>query len=237
MKQVGDTADQRNKSWCIHCSSPISSVVVNRDHAPSKILLDEPLPPNVPLMRVCQPCNSSFAEDEEYTAAFLGAVLSGSTDPETQVIERSARIFRGNGSLRARIAKSKMVELDLFEGEKVSWTAEIERIRRVVLKNARGHAYFELGEPMLDEPASVWFGPLASLNDPQLAMFEKVAWPDGLLPEVGSRLMTRLLTGEDLDEGWIVVQEGVYRYSVNQFGGLGVRIVMREYLGAEIIWN
>ncbi len=237
MKQVEDTADKRNKSWCIHCSAAISTVTANRDHAPSKILLDEPLPANVPLMRVCQPCNSSFAEDEEYTAAFIGAVLSGSTHPDAQLIERSERIFRGNGPLRARVEKSKEVELDLFDGEKVSWIPERDRIRRIVVKNARGHAYFELGEPMLEEPCSIWFGPLALLDEQQLQVFEDVAWPDGTWPEVGSRLMTRFCTGEDLDDGWIIVQEGVYRYSVKQCGGLIVRIVMREYLGAEIIWE
>ena len=237
MKQVEDTADQRNKSWCIHCGSAIWTVLANRDHAPSKILLDEPLPANVPLMRVCQPCNSGFAEDEEYTAAFIGAVLSGSTLPEAQVVERSERIFRGNSPLRARVEKSKKVELDLFDGEKLSWVPEIERIRRIVLKNARGHAYFELGEPMIGAPLSVWFGPLAVLDERQLQVFEDVTWPNGTWPEVGSRLMTRFCTGEDLDDGWIIVQEGVYRYSVKQSGGLVVRIVMREYLGAEIRWE
>jgi hypothetical protein len=48
--------------------------------------------------------------------------------------------------------------------------------------------------------------------------------------------MQRILNGEDLDDGWVIVQEGVYRYAVRQGGGIIVRIVLREYLGAEILW-
>jgi hypothetical protein len=44
-------------------------------------------------------------------------------------------------------------------------------------------------------------------------------------------MMTRVITGRDLDGPWVVVQEGVYRYSVTQIdGGILVRSVMSEYL-------
>lgn len=236
MKQVEDTADRRQKSWCIHCGSGITQVITNRDHAPSKVLLDEPFPANMPLMKVCQPCNSSFAEDEEYVASFLGAVLSGSTEPDAQVVDRSARIFRSNPGLRSRIEKAKRVERNLFGDETVSWGPEHARFERVLVKNARGHAFYEISEPMLEEPTKVWFGPLALLDDKQTSVFENVAWPNGLWPEVGSRMMTRFITGADLDEGWVIVQEGVYRYAVIQPRTI-VRIVMREYLAAEIVWD
>jgi hypothetical protein len=47
-------------------------------------------------------------------------------------------------------------------------------------------------------------------------------------PEVGSRMMSRMLTGQDMADGWIVVQEGVYRYAVGQNGGMLVRSVLFE---------
>jgi hypothetical protein len=53
-------------------------------------------------------------------------------------------------------------------------------------------------------------------------------------PEVGSRMATRLLTGEDTAGHWVVVQDGIYRYSVQQTGGLRVRSVLSEYLATEI---
>lgn len=115
--------------------------------------------------------------------------------------------------------------------------AESERVRRVVLKNARGHAFFEFGEPMLQEPDRVSCAPLHVLLVAARAQFEDVSMPEGLYPEVGSRMMTRLFTGQDLNDGWITVQEGVYRYAVTQNGGVLVRTVLFEYLGTEVLWS
>src|SRR5215510_3041293 len=68
-------------------------------------------------------------------------------------------------------------------------------------RSRRGHAYFEYGEPMLDAPKQVWFAPLALMNPEDRAGFENVL--DGhLWPEVGSRMLTRLVTGQDLVNGW-----------------------------------
>ena len=49
-------------------------------------------------------------------------------------------------------------------------------------------------------------------------------------------MMTRVLTGEDMDSGWVVVQEGTYRYVVQQTGGLRVRSILSEYLATEVQW-
>jgi hypothetical protein len=43
-------------------------------------------------------------------------------------------------------------------------------------------------------------------------------------------MLTRVLTGEDMAGEWVVVQQGTYRYSVHQEGGLRVRSVLSEYL-------
>jgi hypothetical protein len=69
--------------------------------------------------------------------------------------------------------------------------------------------------------------------------FESLSDGGGLVPwpEVGSRMMTRLPTGEDTAGQWIIVQKGVYRYSVQQAGGLRVRAVLSEYLAAEVQWD
>ena len=48
--------------------------------------------------------------------------------------------------------------------------------------------------------------------------------------------MLRLLeTGEVGEGGWIQVQGGVYRYAVDEF--TRVRMVLREYLAAEVVWD
>jgi hypothetical protein len=46
------------------------------------------------------------------------------------------------------------------------------------------------------------------------------------------------VSGLDLfSQGWVVVQEGNYRFQINQSNGLRVKIVLREYLGCEIVWD
>jgi hypothetical protein len=105
------------------------------------------------------------------------------------------------------------------------------------LKNARGHAYFEYGEPMLEEPDHVWMYPLQALAPSERQIFEGAEDADDIWPEVGSRMMTRVLTGQDMEGPWVTVQDGVYRYLVAQRGGLVVRSVLYEYLATEVQWR
>ena len=47
-----------------------------------------------------------------------------------------------------------------------------------------------------------------------------------------------LVAGTDVfDEKWLIVQEGNYRFRTSQANGLTVKIVLREYLGCEVIWD
>jgi hypothetical protein len=55
-------------------------------------------------------------------------------------------------------------------------------------------------------------------------------------PEVGSRMMTRVMTGQDLSDGWVIVQQGVYRYAIVQEGVMFVKMVLFEYLAAQVFW-
>jgi hypothetical protein len=109
----------------------------------------------------------------------------------------------------------------------------------VVVKNARGHAFYEYCEPMLTEPERVSTAPLDAMSKAERESFEN-SEDDGMLagwPEVGSRMMTRVMTGKDLYGGWIVVQDGVYRYRVDQCGTIRVRSVLFEYLATEVCWD
>lgn len=143
MDQISEFVDERQKSWCIHCGGWLVDLVTNRDHVPSKSLLKIPYPENLPVIKVCQACNEDFSFDEDYLIAFLGSVLSGQTTPEQQVFSRSTLILRRKPALQARIEKSRTEQLSLFGGSYVLWTPEAKRIQRVILKNARGHAFYE----------------------------------------------------------------------------------------------
>ncbi|NMM43602.1 hypothetical protein HH303_03875 [Rhodospirillaceae bacterium KN72] len=70
--------DNRNKGTCVHCGAPNET----RDHAPSIIFLDDPLPSDLPVSPSCARCNQGFSDDELYLAALLESVISGTADPE-----------------------------------------------------------------------------------------------------------------------------------------------------------
>ncbi|MBZ0148677.1 MAG: hypothetical protein K8F62_14210 [Pseudorhodoplanes sp.] len=235
MEEIEDFSDDRNKTWCIHCTRMLATVETNFDHVPTKGVLDLPIPENEPKVPICKSCNSSFSADEEYFIALLGCVLSGSVIPEEQTNQKVANILRSNYKLRQQIKKAR-TECKTTGGDtQVLWKPDQGRIDRVILKNARGHAFFELGEPMLEPPASVWSAPLSLMNESQRKKLENFE-VDEFWPEVGSRMMTRVVAGLDLAGPWVVVQPQVYRYAVAQ-APMRVRTVIREYLATEVCWD
>lgn len=239
MEEVEDFSDDRQKTWCIHCSRSLSSLETNEDHVPTKSLLAKPRPHHLPVVIICRECNNGLSRDEQYAMAFLSCVLSGSSDPEAQRNPSARRALAASPALRAMIDQSR-TEYTTHGGDKrLVWQPDMARIERVILKNARGHAYFEFGEPMLHRPIYVWGRPLESFTAEERKDFEGLH--DGgsfsVWPEVGSRMLTRLLTGADIADGWVVVQEGTYRYSVQQAGGgLLVRSIWSDYLATEVQW-
>ena len=50
-------------------------------------------------------------------------------------------------------------------------------------------------------------------------------------------MTTRIATGLDMDGHWVVVQNGTYRYAVDEAEGLRVRSVVWEYLATEVHWE
>lgn len=238
MEEIEEFSDERQKAWCIHCGASLAGAFTNWDHVPSKSLFDRPLPMHVPQVEICRDCNSSFSLDEEYFVTFLSCVLAGSTAPEAQSNPKVQRALQRNPALLARIEASR-TKGSMPDGEETSvWQPEMDRVHAVTLKNARGHAYFEFGEPMLEKPDHIWALPLVAMTAGQRAGFENVGASGEIAgwAEVGSRMMTRQLTGQDMQEGWVIAQPGVYRYAVYQEGTLTVRSVLREYLATEVYW-
>ena len=216
----------------------IGGVDTSEDHVPSRALLMKPHPANLPVVRICSTCNKGFSADEEYLFLFLRCVLAGTTDPDEHNDARVARALRRHKKLRARIERSKSDYPTMGGGILRVWRPETERVNSVVIKNARGHVFYEYGEPMLTEPENVWICPLEYMSEAERESFENddahmlTVWP-----EMGSRMMTRIMTGQDLSGGWVVVQEGVYRYSLNQCGTIRVRSILHEYLATEVYWS
>ncbi len=230
MRQLKCYGDDRNKGFCVHCGGPSETV----DHVPSRILLDEPYPDNLMGSPACLACNHGASLDEEYLACLLECAISGSTDPDRLQRPKIARILQTKPALRSRLqlASTKGPDGPL-------WKPEASRVRHVVLKLARCHAAYELNEPQLQEPSSIEFKPLALMSPDERAAFENLEAQFSVWPEVGSRAMQRALapSTDYLPQGWLVVQEGTYRYLTSQDVGLAVRVVLREYLGCEVLWE
>ena len=240
MDYINEYVDERQKSWCIQCGAGIGEVDTSRDHVPSKGLLRKPYPDNLPVIAICTTCNNGLSPDEEYLSLFLYCVLVGSTNPEQHTDKKVARALRRHRGLRARIERSK-TEYQTIGGEtRYVWKPETKRVERIVVKNARGHTFYECGEPMLTEPEHVWTLPLVSMTAAEREEFDTVGRAGALAPwpaELGSRMMTRVVTGQDMSDGWVIVQDGVYRFHVEQCGGNLVRSVLFEYLATEVYWS
>ena len=239
MDYIDDFVDDRQKASCIHCGAWLGAVDANEDHVPSRALLRRPHPENPPVVEICVACNTGFSKDEEYLSLFLHCVLTGSTDPEHHADQKRARALRRHKKLRARIERSKTEYRTIGGRTRRIWKPEEERVERVVVKNARGHVLNECGEPLLTEPDHVWTLPLASMTPAERGEFERAGTAGEVVPwpEVGSRMMTRVLTGQDMRNGWVIVQDGVYRFRVEPCRVMLVRSVLFEYLATEVYWS
>ncbi|MCY4575407.1 MAG: hypothetical protein OXC55_02180 [Chloroflexi bacterium] len=205
------------------------------DHVPTKALLDGSNTKDPPTVPACLDCNSSFARDEEYSVAFLASVIGGTTKPDQGQFPAAARILGYSRGLRQRIEQSKRTQASLWGQPKASWLPEIDRIERVVVKNARGHAFLALGHPFLETPSSTTIVPLLVMHSERRREFEEGFLGVSAWPEVGSRLMQRIALSDFGSAGWIEVQPDIYRYVVDEFGN--VRMVLHEYLAIEVIWE
>ena len=106
----------------------------------------------------------------------------------------------------------------------------------MIVKNTRGHLLHELGEAPTAPAESVRFFPAVRFSPAQRDAFEDVAYGP-LLPEVGSRLLQRVLGIEPLIDDWIEVQPDVYRYAVIDHGdAVTVRTLIRNCLASEVTW-
>lgn len=231
MEQFKSYADDRLVVGCVYCCRDTDT----REHVPSRILLDEPYPENLPVLPACVDCNRGFSLDEEYFACLVECARTGSVDAVKR--PKILRILQDSPALAARLMHARTVT----ESGQTVFAPENERVRMIVLKLARGHAVYELDEQRREEPSHVMITPLHLLTLEQRKHFEthpkSTVWP-----EVGTRALQRavVLAGQNpavLDSDWIDVQEGQYRYFAIADSAVMVRIVVGEYLACEVIWG
>jgi len=225
--------DQRLTGICAYCGAqPDTS-----DHVPSKVLLDEPYPPELPVVDACENCNTGFSLDEQYLSCFLECVICGTVASSGLQRPNVKRILSENPALQRRIEASQRKD----RTGNLLWQPESERIRKMLAKLARGHMGYEL-YPKLEEPDEVASVPFSALSRQERTAFEDAS--SGELapwPEIGTRAFLRAF-GKRPDQfeqkgDWIVVQPGRYRYAVVETGGVVVRMVLSEYLACLVVWK
>jgi len=226
MRGITPNADERHAAYCVQCGGAPHT----RDHVPPRTFLDEPFPPNLPVVGTCGPCNAGASLDEEYVSCLLEVAACGS--PITNNLERPRvrRALTRNAALAARLRSA-------FDHEAGAVSAEADRVRRVIEKMARGLWAYELAEPPLGMLAAVGFQPLHTLDAETREEFER-SRPARMFAEVGSRMMTRQALGIGEDGigavGWRHVQPNRFRYTVEFEAADLVKLVLRGYLAAEI---
>jgi hypothetical protein len=219
--------DERTLGFCAFCGDAPQ----DRDHCPSKILLDDPLPEDPPYVPSCRKCNESFSLDEEYLACLIECVLAGTTELDKLRRPKIARTLAHAKELHARLEAAKQLD-----GTQTIFAVEHERVQSVLIKLAQGHALHELHEACPRPPNEFRYRPLTMLTGEQRSFFEHPPSPAGisLWPEVGSRAMQRIV--ESGDE-WIVLQPGRYRYAASLHNGISVRLVLSEFIAGFVRWN
>src|SRR3954452_20896773 len=106
MEHLDSYADARLVVGCIYCHGDTDT----REHVPSRILLDEPYPENLPVLPACAECNNSFSLDEQYFACLIECARTGSVDAAER--PKIRRILAESPALAARIMQARTVGPD-----------------------------------------------------------------------------------------------------------------------------
>lgn len=222
--------DERHGGRCVYCGGDTESA----DHVPSRTLLDEPYPANLPTVGACKDCNASFSFDEEYLSCFLACTIAGSAEPEVQTRASVRRKLIAKPQLRTLIQNSRVAG----SAGSLRWQADEIRVEHVLVKLARGHMAFEEGTPRIDEPGLVDYAPLCELAEEEAEGLVG-PWPEHQpWPEIGSRAFFRAssmnVPHNPGPDGWNTIQPGRYRYRVSDSM---VQFVLSEYLACTVLWE
>jgi hypothetical protein len=212
----------------VYCGGPAETL----DHAPARVFLDEPHPTHPPKVDACNSCNNGASDDEEYAACIVECVRVGSAENGDIERQKVRRILERKPGLREQIRNARVPT-----ARGAVFNIDERRIERVIVKLARGHAAYELNLPRLGVPSIIQIAPLCTLSSDARTAFEQVAVP-GAWPEVGSRALQRaVIAGTAAFLEWVEVQPERYRYLALAENDVVVRLVLNEYLAAEVIWH
>src|ERR1019366_4307554 len=106
MRKVQNHGDDRNKGTCVHCGGIFETV----DHNPSRVFLDDPLPPDLPTSPSCLTCNNSFSTDEAYLACLVECASIGDSNLDAIQRAKIADLLRRDTGLLMRMQMARRQE-------------------------------------------------------------------------------------------------------------------------------
>jgi hypothetical protein len=230
---------------CVYCGNPSDT----REHCPSKVFLEKPLPTDLPVVPSCKECNNSFSGDELYVSVLIELLKNYCYKEEYPL----------KASTMKRIKERKDAQEAVASFEKIRITNIIEndsRIIRILQKLAVCHATYELSEGY---QCDKWTGQASSLQygfRPYLSQNEidnmdsAIVINNMMFPEIGSRVYEHIYVVQPLLQSidgdkqmmlnlcmmdWTDIQDDNYRYICwLDNDNIYVRIVIKEFLYAQI---
>lgn len=228
--------EKKKKNGCIYCGNPAET----REHIPSKTLLVEPYPENLPTIPACFICNNGFSADELYVSCFLDTLkcsIFSNYDLTTETVTRLEKT--------PTLSKRLQEDIQTINGE-VSFSYDKEKLLRILVKLAQGHVGFEFDHLSFDNDSlKVWYDFVFNLSESDILEFNKIP-EDDKAPEVGSRGMVTPFIVQNIETGeasvfmfWHDVQDEQYRYQIyyNENNELEVKIVILEMLYFLAVFN
>ncbi len=224
--------DKNRENGCIYCGDKATT----REHVPSKTLLAEPYPTNLPTIPACFNCNNGFSFDEQYFSYYL-EVLKSFIYEDYICNEKILTTLNKSHSLKSLI-ESQIKKVD----GKVLFEFDEQRFVRIINKLAIGHAGYDFDNVDFDGPKNTWFEFAFFLSDEQKDDFCSPQIMNKI-PELSSRYSCNYCILENIETGesfllneWIEVQERRYKYHIylNKDGGISVRSIINEILYCQV---
>lgn len=225
--------DKSAKNGCVYCGKPANT----REHIPSKAFLSEPYPEDLATIPACFDCNNGFSEDEKYVSCFLDILKEAVYQDYTRRGETARRLEKDKKLKSLLDAQIKKYD------ERVTYTLDENRLCRILVKLAKGHAGFEMDHISFeDADIKVRYSFVFNMSESAVDAFEEIPQTE-IAPEVGSRGCITPFVVQNVETGevagfmlWNDIQENQYRYQVsyNEVGGICVKIVIYEMLYCRV---
>lgn len=145
-------AMRSNVGPCVYCGKKTG---ITREHVFSKGLFLSPRPKDLITVPACEPCNSSYSEDEEYFRFAMGGAAFKTPTGRRIWDEKIVRsTFRRSPRLRQRLAEMvRTVNINsptgLYLGSASAMPIDLGRVHRVMDKIVRGLFAYHTGSRLM----------------------------------------------------------------------------------------